>query len=361
VTTMTSSEVDLPNSLPPPGPGRSSVLKVIWDLRYHNTLWIFLVLAGMIGVFSGLSPGAFATVINMRSMATDAATFVVMGIGATYVIVTAGIDLSCGSVLVFSGVVSAEAMNGIRGVGGSGLQSVSQTSASWEVLLFGLVVALAGGLGWGLFNGLLVAFTEVPPLIVTLGSFGMALGAAQLITGGTDLTNIPSNLSSSIGNGSIGGIPWLVLIAVAIALVGGVALGQTPFGRHTYAIGSNVESARRAGIRVRAHLVQVYLLAGLLAGLAGYLNLARFSTTTINGHTTDNLSVIAGVVLGGTSLFGGSGSIFGSSVGILIPVVLAAGFVITGVVPFWQEIAVGAVLITAVYLDISGRRSRLAR
>src|ERR1035438_10409082 len=223
---MTSSEVDLPNSLPPPGPGRSSVLKVIWDLRYHNTLWIFLVLAGMIGVFSGLSPGAFATVINMRSMATDAATFVVMGIGATYVIVTAGIDLSCGSVLVFSGVVSAEAMNGIRGAGGSGLQSVSQTSASWEVLLFGLVVALAGGLGWGLFNGLLVAFTEVPPLIVTLGSFGMALGAAQLITGGTDLTNIPSNLSSSIGNGSIGGIPWLVLIAVAIALVGGVALGQ---------------------------------------------------------------------------------------------------------------------------------------
>jgi ribose transport system permease protein len=148
-----------------------------------------------------------------------------------------------------------------------------------------------------------------------------------------------------------GQIPWLVVIALAVAIVFGIVLAMTRFGRHTYAIGSNEEAARRAGINVDRHLIAVYGLAGTLAGLAGYMSLARFATTTIGGHATDNLNAIAAVVIGGTSLFGGIGTILGTVFGVFIPVVLQNGFIIVGVQAFWQQVAVGAVLIVAVYLD----------
>jgi ribose transport system permease protein len=142
-----------------------------------------------------------------------------------------------------------------------------------------------------------------------------------------------------------------------VALVFGVILSQTRFGRYTYAIGSNQEAVRRAGVNVDRHLIKVYALTGTLAGLAGFMSLARFGTTTIGGHSTDNLDAIAGVVIGGTSLFGGVGTILGTVFGVFIPAVLENGFVIVGVEAFWQQVAVGAVLIIAVYLD-QLRRSR---
>ncbi len=224
-------------------------------------------------------------------------------------IITAGIDLSVGAVLVFAGVVSAKA--------------------------------------------------KIPSFIVTLGTLGMALGSALLITGGVDERNVPFKLITSIGSGRLfGEIPYLVLIAAVVALVGGVVLSMTRFGRYTYAIGSNMEGARRAGVNVDRHLIKIYAIGGTLAGLAGYLALARFGTTSIGGHSTDNLQAIAAIVIGGTSLFGGVGTILGTVVGVFIPAVLRNGFVIVGVQPFWQQVAVGAVLIAAVYLD-QLRRSRL--
>ena len=153
------------------------------------------------------------------------------------------------------------------------------------------------------------------------------------------------------------GIPYLVLVALAVAIVLGIVLAQTRFGRYTYAIGSNEEAVRRAGVNVDRHLIKVYALAGTLSGLAGFMNLARFGTTTIGGHATDNLNAIAAVVIGGTSLFGGIGTILGTVFGVFIPAVLQNGFVIVGVQAFWQQVAVGAVLIVAVYLD-QLRRSR---
>jgi ribose transport system permease protein len=148
-----------------------------------------------------------------------------------------------------------------------------------------------------------------------------------------------------------------VIISLVVALVFGVILAQTRFGRYTYAIGSNQEAVRRAGVNVDRHLIKVYALTGTLAGLAGFMSLARFGTTTIGGHSTDNLDAIAGVVIGGTSLFGGVGTILGTVFGVFIPAVLENGFVIVGVEAFWQQVAVGAVLIVAVYLD-QLRRSR---
>jgi ribose transport system permease protein len=315
-------------------------------LATGSTTWIILILAGMIVAFSVLEPDSFATVNNLRNIATNAAILLVIAVGMTFVIITAGIDLSVGSVLVFSGVISAKAMNGMSGDGVG-------------VLIVGLLVALGCGLAWGVLNGLLITKARVPPLIVTLGTLGMALGLAQIITDGVDIRDVPERLVTSIGVGRLfDQIPWLVVIAVAVAVVFGIVLGMTRFGRHTYAIGSNEEAARRAGINVDRHLIAVYGIAGMLAGLAGYMSLARFATTTIGGHATDNLQAIAAVVLGGTSLFGGIGTVLGTVVGVFIPVVLQNGFVITGVEPFWRDVAVGAVLIAAVYLDQLRRRTQ---
>src|SRR5206468_5269981 len=175
------------------------------------------------------------------------------------------------------------------------------------------------------------------------------LGAAQLLTGGLEVRGIPTKLVLNIGLGrALGMVPWIVLIAAVVTVLGAVSLALTRFGRYTYAIGSNAEAARRVGIDVDLHLIKVYALSGLLAGLAGFLSLAHFSTTTIGGHATDNLQAIAAVVIGGTSLFGGIGTFVGTAVGVFIPAVLQNGFIILGIQPYWQEVAVGAVLIVAV-------------
>jgi ribose transport system permease protein len=310
---------------------------------------IGLILAALVLVFSVLEPNAFLDTANARNIATDAAVLLVLATGMTYVIITAGIDLSVGAVLVFSGVVSAKAMNAVGG-------------DNWGVIFVGLAVALAGGLAWGLINGFLIAKAKIPAFVVTLGTLGMALGASLVITGGVDEREVPFKLITTIGTGrAFDQIPWLVIIAFAVAIVFGIVLAATRFGRYTYAVGSNEEAARRAGIPVDRHLMKVYALAGTLAGLAGFLSLARFSTTTIGGHDTDNLQSIAAVVIGGTSLFGGIGTMLGSVFGVFIPAVLDNGFVIVGVNPFWQEIAVGAVLVGAVFLDQLRRRSQYQR
>jgi ribose transport system permease protein len=328
---------------------------LIRRLLTANTSWTLLVLFSLVLGFTLARPTQFGTLFNFRNIAIDGATLLVMSVGMTFVIITGGIDLSIGSVLIFSGVIAAKVM---AAVDHSQNGSVSQ-------ILLGLLAALAVGLGWGLLNGVLIAKGRIPALIVTLGTLGMALGSAQLITGGVDVRGLPLMLGNTIGNGDLEltgmgflfRIPWIVFVAAGVTILGGIALAATRFGRHTYAIGSNAEAARRAGIAVDRHLIRIYGLSGLLAGLAGFLNLAHFTTTTLGGHSTDNLQAIAAVVIGGTSLFGGIGSIIGTVVGVFIPAVLQNGFVIVGVQAFWQPVAVGAVLIAAVYVDQIKRRS----
>jgi ribose transport system permease protein len=318
------------------------------QLLTGSTTSIFLVLVALIAVFSLLQFNEFFTVSNLRNIATDAAVLLVVASGLTYVIITAGIDLSVGSVLVFASVVSARAMNAVGG-------------DNWGVIIVGVIVGLLAGVAWGILNGFLVTKAKIPSFIVTLGTLGMALGAALLITGGVDERDVPFKLVETIGTGRLfGQIPWLVVIAAVVALVFGIILAQTRFGRYTYAIGSNEEGVRRTGVNVDRHLIKVYALCGALAGLAGALSLARFGTTSIAGNTTLNLDAIAAIVIGGTSLFGGVGTIVGTVVGVFIPAVLRNGFVIVGVQPFWQQVAVGAVLIIAVYLD-QLRRAKYAR
>jgi ribose transport system permease protein len=321
--------------------------RTTWSrLLSASSLWIGLILVGLCVVFGILHPSSFVSVPNARNIATDAAVLLVLSVGQTFVIITAGIDLSVGAVLVFSGVLSTKAMDAVGG-------------DSWGTLLVGVLVALASGLAWGTLNGYLVAKAKIGALIVTLGTFGMALGLALVITHGVDQSDVPFKVVNTVGNGRLfGQVPWLVVVALVVAAVAGAVLATTRFGRHTLAIGSNEEAARRAGLLVDRHVIKVYGLAGMLAGLAGFLSLARFATTTIAGHSTDNLQSITAVVIGGTSLFGGVGTILGTVFGVFIPAVLQNGFVISGVQPFWQQVAVGAVLILAVYLDQLRRRGR---
>jgi ribose transport system permease protein len=317
--------------------------------------WIFVLLIALIAIFTILRPEQFGSSFNLSMLAINAAILLVLSVGQTFVIIAGGIDLSVGTVLVFASIASAQIMLRISGAAGG---TYGTTQGGWAVVFIGLIVALASGAFWGAVNGALVAAARIPPLIVTLGTFGMALGSAQILTNGTDIRAVPEILVDAIGSGAIAGVPVLVVIAAAVALVGAIVLHLTRFGVHVFAVGSDKEAARRAGIQVGRKLVAIYVLSGTLAGLAAMMSTARFATTTIGGHAMDNLSTISAVVLGGTSLFGGIGSIAGTVVGVFIPIVLLNGFVILGIPPFWQTVATGAVLILAVWIDQLKRRAR---
>lgn len=329
----------------PPGGQRNQLLNRAASRL--DSSWILFALLALIAFFAVTHYGQFVTPYNARSIAVDASTILVLAVGQTFVIITAGIDLSVSAVLVFSGVMSALAMDAMGGV-----------KAGWVAILIGVCVALASGLLWGLFNGIAIATLKIPPLIVTLGSLGMALGVAELAINGIDVTTIPNALQEDVGFRTIVGVPVLVLIALVVTALGGALLHMTSFGRHTYAVGSNMEAARRVGLRVNRQLAMVYALQGVLGGLAGIMSLSRYGSTLIAGHSQANLVVITGVVLGGTSLFGGVGIMFGTLIGVLLPVVLQNGLVIMGVQAFWQEVAIGAVLIVAVYVDQLRRKRR---
>jgi ribose transport system permease protein len=323
--------------------------------RFVGGGWIFLLLIALIVIFSALRPEQFGSAYNLSQLTINAAILLVLSVGQTFVIISAGIDLSIGAVLVFSSVTSAQVMLALSGAPGG---TYGTTDGGWGVIAVGTIVALLSGAAWGFINGFLIAVARIPALIVTLGTLGMALGAAQILTGGIDVRAIPALLVDEIGAGYVAGIPVLVLIAIIVSVVFGVVLHLTRFGLHVFAVGSNPEAARRAGVKTRRRIIVIYIVSGTLAGLAAVMANARFATTTIGGHAMDNLSTISAVVLGGTSLFGGIGSIAGTVIGVFIPIVLLNGFVILGIPPFWQTIAMGAVLILAVWIDQLKRRAR---
>jgi ribose transport system permease protein len=324
-------------------PSGDSYLRRLANLQ---SVWILGVLVVIVAAFSIAAGSKFLSTSNFSLISQNIAVWAVLGVGMTFVIITSGIDLSIGSVLVFSSVVAAKVM---QAVGGD----------SWGVTGIGVLCALAAGIAWGTLNGFLIAKAKIPPLIVTLGALSVALGLAQVLTGGIDIRSVPEALTDFNVYTKIIGIPALPFVALIVVILGAIVLHKTRFGRYTYAIGSNELGARRVGINVDRHLIFVYGLTGALAGLGSVLALAQFGTTTIAGQSLTNLNVIAAVVIGGTSIFGGEGSIFGTVVGLFIPAVLQAGFVIVGVESFWQGVAVGSVLVAAVYVDQSRRAAAL--
>jgi len=316
----------------------------------------FAALSAMIIGFAIKAPGQFDTWSNFRQLAQNVAILTVVSVGTTFVIATAGVDLSIPSGIVLGEVFAVKALALIHVHGGGTAVDVAGTDSKATYILVALCGSLAAGLALGIVNGVAVGYMRIPPLLATLGTLGAGLGCALLLQNGV---NTATNALDPIPNGhAIPGVPNLILIAAVAVALGVVLLNFSVFGRHTLAIGSNAEAARRVGIKVERHLLRVYVLGGMMSGFAGFLSLSYFTTTSLAGHSTDNLKAITAVALGGTSLFGGVASIIGTLIGVWIPAVLQNGFVIIGVQPYWQDVVVGFVLILTVWADQLRRRAR---
>jgi ribose transport system permease protein len=319
----------------------------------NSIFWLFSALVVLIVFFSLAAPsGTFLTVFNAQTLGTDASTLLILATALTLVIVSGGLDLSVGSVMTFGSVIGLITMRAVSDGGGG----------EWVAVAVGAAAAMGSGVGWGAINGLLIAYARIPAFVVTLGSLGAALGAARLVSGGQTQAGTPQVLQTHIGFSTIAGVPTPFVIGISIAILFSLVMGLTRFGERIYLTGSNEEGARRGGIPTRWLQFRIYVLSGLLASFAGLLDLARFDSAAIaTGHMTELLAALAAVIIGGASLFGGSGLILGSIVGVFIPVVLNNGFVILGVEPFWHEIVVGAILVAAVALDQVRRATALQR
>jgi ribose transport system permease protein len=327
-----------------------------------ESLTIAAILLAIVAIFGIIAPeGSFLTVDNLRNVALDASAMLILAAGMTFLLIAAGLDLSIGAMVVFSAVVSAKVMVWLAGDVAPDVVQMNHPHL-FLALLLGILAALGTGLIWGMVNGILTVKAKIPAFIATLATSMAILGLAQVWTGGLNVSGVPIQLQEFFGLGSLfGAIPWPVVVAIVVTGVLWIVLAFTRFGLRTYAIGANPDAARRAGINVNRHLLILYIMMGVLAGIVGVIDLARFNTASVSGHTEDALAAISAVVIGGTSLFGGRGRMSGTVIGALIPAVLLNGFVIMAIDPFWQNVAVGVVLLAAVYVDqVRRRKAQLA-
>ncbi len=319
----------------------------------------FAALLTIIVGFAIKAQGQFDTTSNFRQLAQNVAILTVVSVGTTFVIATAGVDLSIPSGIVLGEVFAVKALGLIHVSGGGTAVDAAGNASSAKYIIVALCGSLVAGLALGLVNGFAVGYMRIPPLLATLGTLGAGLGCALLLQNGV---NTATYALDPISTGHvIPSVPNMIVIAAVVVLLGFVLLKLSVFGRHTLAIGSNEEAARRVGIKVERHLLKVYVLGGVASGFAGFLSLSYFTTTSLAGHSTDNLKAITAVALGGTSLFGGTATIIGTLIGVWIPAVLQNGFVIVGVQPYWQDVVVGFVLILTVWADQIRRRGRSLR
>jgi ribose transport system permease protein len=314
--------------------------------------WIFLIVL-VIG-FEVWAHVAYHTSFllnpfNAQSIAVFAVGPLLLALGQTFVVISGGIDLSVGFTMGFAAVVFSKILN-LTG------ESLGQPGS----LIVAAVVALAASAVPGIINGLLIARLRIPPFIGTLGMYGVARGIAYLLAGGTTVP-ISNSIVSFAGNGTFLGIPMTVLITIILTAGMMYLLSQSRFGQHTYAIGGNRQASLRAGINVSRNTVALYILSALTAGIGGILYTARFSAGAAQAGEPLLLDSIAAVVIGGASLFGGSGTITGTIIGALIIAIIQYGLVFVNVEPFWQFVAVGIVIIISVLVDQTQKQLSGAR
>jgi ribose transport system permease protein len=309
-------------------------------------LWIGGVLLVLIVAFSIGSP-YFLTRANWLNTSSTATEVLLLAVGETFVICSGGIDLSVGAVLGFSGTAGAWVMaHGFAGAQGAAIGPVAIGFAA-AVLVAGL---------FGVLNGVLIAWAGIPPFVVTLGTLGIATGLGYLLNNGQEISAIPASVVT-FGNTNLGGwLPVPVVITAVITTCCGLLLARTRFGLYTLSIGDNREAVVRAGVNDRRYLIKIYLLSGLLAGVAGVLVMARLGAGSPDSGATDNLNAIAAVVIGGASLSGGVGGIGGTVVGVLIIGFLRNGLNLLQVSPFVQQVIIGLVIAIAVAADTMRRK-----
>jgi fructose transport system permease protein len=309
-------------------------------LRRFGTLGPLAALAFVCVVFGLLSPQFFTTA-NLALVLQQVMVVGVIAAGQTLVVLTAGIDLSCGLVMALASMVM-------------GLVAVEIGLPAPAAVLCGMAVAIA----FGAVNGLLVARLRLPPFIVTLGTWNIALALTQLVSGSRTLSDLPRGLTVAGETFRIGDalFAWGVPVLIAVYAATHYVLRQTATGRHLHAVGDHAESARLAGIASGRVLLGAYIAAGALYGMAAWLALGRTGVADPNAGQTENLDAITAVVLGGTSLFGGRGSVFGTLLGTLIVGVLRNGLTLLGVSSLYQMLCTGVLVILAVAFDPQARR-----
>lgn len=300
--------------------------------QLHIRLESLVVLICLCLTMTVLSP-YFLSINNFLNILLATSTIGVLAIAATFVIGSGGLDLSLGSVMGLSGVVGAYVAVNL------GMPSV-----------FGIVACIFAGALAGYVNGQLITRAYVPAFIVTLGMLGLARGLGLVISDGRVIYGLPE-LMLYVGQGRPFGIPMPVFILVVVALLTHMILSFTRFGRYTLAIGDSENAARTAGINVERHRVILYTLSGGLAGLAGLLFTARINSGDPTAGISYELTAITAAIIGGTNLFGGRGSILGTMIGALIMGVLQNGLNLLAVQSYYQQMAIGAVLIFAVFID----------
>jgi len=302
--------------------------------RQFGTLFGLLALCVILWI---LTP-YFLTVSNLLNIAEQTAIIAIIAAGMTFVIITAGIDLSVGSVLAFSGVVMASLLQ-------KGVPTV-----------VAVTIGIGVGFSCGVLNGLLISIGRLPPFIATLGMMSVSRGAALLFTEGRPISGF-SNSFRYLATGKPLGIPMPVLVMLAVFFAAYFLLTKTKLGRYTYAIGGNEEATILSGINVRLYKTLIYGICGGLAGLAAILLTARLNSAQPIAGMMYELDAIAATVIGGTSLMGGEGNVFGTLIGALIIGVLRNGLTLLNISSFAQQIIIGLVIIVAVLLDMALKKS----
>jgi ribose transport system permease protein len=336
------------NPAPPATSPAGRPASMLRSVLSNQNILLVVALAILVGYFQARD-SVFISTSEIAVLLTNFSTLILLAVGETYVIISGGIDLSVGATCGFAGVVGAFAMRGM----------VSSHDSETLVLIVGTLVCAAVGIGIGLVNAALMNWARLVPFVATLATLGAASGLALVLSGGVPIGSDSSALG--IGADRAGPFPYMFLVVFAIVVMCWLYLQLSGYGRYNYAIGSNAFAARAAGINVRRHLTSVYVLSGLLAGLTGmvfYIRLGAGAPTSGDGF---ELTAIAAVVIGGVSLFGGSGRLTGTVLGALILTVVTSGLIISNVSPNWNQVAVAICIAVAASLQalrvLGGRQS----
>ncbi|SDE33260.1 ABC transporter permease [Glycomyces harbinensis] len=314
-------------------------------LRFR-ALGLLVALTALVAVTTAVNP-RFLGGQSVRDVLFAAAITVLLACGMTVVVLTRGIDLSVGSVLGLSAYVTASVL----------AESGMPTGPA-------MVLGLAVGAACGALNGVIVHFGKVPPLVATLGTLYVLRGVVYFLAGGSRInaSDLPRAFLD-FGNGRLLGVPYLFAVAVLVLVLVGVYLGRYRSGRDLYALGSNPEAARLAGLPAGRRLMTAYVLSGSLAGLGGVLYAARFGTVDASAGFGMELNVVAAVVVGGVAIFGGSGTVLGAALGALLLTVINNALPVLRIDQFWQQAIIGALILAAIALDrlVSIRAARALR
>ena len=316
--------------------------------QFAKKLLPFSSLLFLVSLWTFLMPDTFLTLANFRNVLGSASASGIIAAGMTFVVITAGIDLSVGSMLAFCGMAGAAAMLALSGATWLQIAGGAAVPLGTGAMLGGVAAGVAAGLLCGLANGLLVTRLRLAPFIVTLGTMSVFRGLSHILNR-TRPISVPS--FTLLDTASVCGIPVAVVLFALVLASCGFLLRRTPFGRHVYAIGTNVRTAFHAGVAVDRVLVRIYALLGALTGLAAMIATSRASSAQPSAGLSLELDVIAAVIIGGCSPNGGRGTMLGTLVGTLLIAFLRNGLTLLGVVAQIQLVAVGLIIVVAVASD----------